>query len=149
MIFDLGTFPEGADIPLVAYFELPNSQPLASSLVQAVSGPETGFDVNVYWNESVSPETAVYSLLTQDPASAGFNPDVRAVLIATPATALTVDGYWRRNSIGYNVRFTLDEAVWNPMGGQSYIAELTFHTTNFGAVTLRFRFQLAGEYSIP
>lgn len=147
--YDLGSFPEGANVPLVAYAELQDGQRLASSLVKAVAGVGTGFDLNVYWRESVSPETPVYSILSQNPASTAFNPDVRTVLIATPAAALTLDGYWRRNSIGYNVRCTLFGSVWTGVGGQSYTAELTFHTTNYGDVTLRFGFRLAGELSAP
>lgn len=151
-MIDLGTFPEGANIPLVSYTELQDGQRLASSLVKTVAGAGTGFDVNVYWNESINPETSVYSLLTQNPAATSHNPDARPVLIATPASALTVDGYWRRNNIGYNVRYTLPTTVWlvgQNKGGQSYIAEVTFHTINFGDITEQFRFQLAGEYSIP
>lgn len=148
-IIDLGTFPEGANIPLVAYAEVQDGQPLASSLVKTVAGDGTGFDLNVYWNESGSPETPVRTLTSQNPAATSHNPDARAVLIATPGAALTLDGYWTRNSIGYNVRYTLAEAAWNGRGGQTYIAELTFHTINFGDITLRFRFKLAGEYSIP
>jgi hypothetical protein len=145
----LGEFSEGANIPLVAYTEVQDGQRLASSLVIPVAGVGTGFDVNVYWNESVSPETAVYSLLTQNPAATIHNPDSRTVLIATPATALTLDGYWRRNTIGYNLRYTLLASAWTGGGGQSYVAELTFHTIAFGALTRRFRFSLAGELSVP
>lgn len=147
--FDAGTWPEGADIPFVAYVELQDGQRLASSLVKAVAGADTGFDVQVFHHESVAPEVARYTLLAQNPAAITHNPDGRPVLIATPGAALTVDGYWRRNTTGYVLRYTLRASQWGWIGGQTFTTELTFWTINFGAIPVEFLFGMSGTLSLP
>lgn len=89
----------------------------------------TSIDINVYL---VPEKTAVYSLLAQSPTLM-TNPNIRVF------DSLQVDGRWKPDSTGYNMRCLLEHAdfviaSFTPEGGKVYRVEIKVVTPSWADI---------------
>lgn len=118
-----GEFDEGADIYNVSQAQTPNqAYPLSGGASDAAI---TSVTLNIYDLQSSDPSTAIYT---------SGSLTVSTVFKA----ALTLDGYWDQDTVGYNLFNRVVASTFEAVGGHTYRFEYKVVTPNFGDLYFKF-----------